>query len=372
MYCPRSTSRVTYTFIEYSEDWRDQVIDMQHHLWGSDSVTNAGYLHWKYEQNPYLPTPVISLALHDGRAVGMRGAWGSCWKLEAGEDPVIIPCAGDTVVAPNHRGRGLLHGLNRTLLTLLEQRGFPCVINLSASKPVYYASIHDGWRSVKCYDELSRTRPILKNYWARKLLYAYRKLTPQRVRQGLESGLTWAASFELPKGIEISNAPRIEAMAQLVQHVEPPDALGHVRNQEYYSWRYLSPLSHYRFLYSGTQTLDGFMVLETKPTYPRGTSIVDWEVDNVSRFEKLIQAAIRVAGVGDLHIWSASMPDPIKSVLDQCGFEVSPYRLDEGYQRSLITKVMRVNGTSQETRTHPAPFSGESTWNLRMIFSDDY
>ena len=363
---------MSYAFIEYTADYHEAVIDLQRHLWGPDPATNAAYFNWKYQQNPYLPDPIISLALHEGRPVGMRGAWGACWKLEAGQDPVIIPCAGDTVVAPDHRGRGLLRGLNRSLLKALEQKGFPYVLNLSASKPVLHGSIKDGWRSVAHYDELSRTRPILKRSWARKVLYVFRKRTPKVLRQALESGLTRSARSALPAGVEMTAMPRSKAMARLVKRVEPPDAICHVRNQEYFSWRYGCPLSNYRFLYSGSQTLDGFMVLQTKPSNPRGTNIVDWEVENASVFDKLIRVAIRVAGIDDPRIWSASMSAPIKSVLDECGFEVARYRLNEGYQRSLIMKETGVNGAGKETRVAPDPFTGEKAWNLRMIFSDDY
>jgi len=161
---------LSYAFIEYTADYHDAVIDLQRLLWSRDRATNAAYLNWKYVQNPYLPDPVITLALHDGYLVGMRGAWGACWRLASGQDTVVIPCAGDTVVTPDHRGRGLLKGLNQSLLKMLEQKGFPYVLNLSASKPVLYGSIKDGWRSVTNYDELSRTQPILKNSLARKML----------------------------------------------------------------------------------------------------------------------------------------------------------------------------------------------------------
>ena len=66
------------------------------------------------------------------------------------------------------------------------------------------------------------------------------------------------------------------------------------------------------------------------------------------------------------------MSAPIKAVLDDYGFEVSRYRSDEGYQRSLIMKETGVNEADNGAQDSPGPFTGEKAWNLRMILSDDY
>lgn len=365
---------MSYAFIRYSAEFREKVIDLQRHLWGSDPATNAAYLGWKYEQNPYLPEPIISLALHNGNAIGMRGAWGSCWRPGAGQDPVIIPCAGDTVVAPMHRRRGLLRGLNRALLEALEQMGFPFLFSVSASSPVRHALIKDGWQPVVCYDEVVYTRPLLKRFRATRLVETSRKTSPGGLRQAHERSSSQArvVRLGLPDGIDMTATPRTGEMAQLVARIEPPDGISQVRNEEYFSWRYACPLSRYRFLYSGSRILDGFMVLQTRSTNPQGTNIVDWEVENASVFGRLIRAAVHATGTPDLHIWSASLANPVRSVLGQCGFKASRYRPGEGCQPGLIMKATGTSGTSPVTWLPPAPDVGAKTWNLRMIFSDDY
>ena len=76
-------------------------MDLGKHLWGSDSSRNAAYLDWKYRNNPNLrrELPLIFMALHGDRLVGMRGV--HAVRLEAdGTQELTVPCFGDTVIDP--------------------------------------------------------------------------------------------------------------------------------------------------------------------------------------------------------------------------------------------------------------------------------
>src|SRR5262249_36975392 len=94
-----------YEIKPYVRDFRSQVAGLQRHLWNGSLSRNTAYLAWKYEQNPYLPDPLIYLAVDQGKVVGMRGVFGSCWEI--GTERFVVPCADDFVIAPAHRQRGL-------------------------------------------------------------------------------------------------------------------------------------------------------------------------------------------------------------------------------------------------------------------------
>src|SRR5262245_7259094 len=105
---------MSYEFTRYQSRYREEVVQLQTAAyWIPDLALSAAYLAWKYDQNPYLSEPHIYLAVQNQRVVGMRGLYGTQWKIGRTGETVILPCAGDTIIAPEHRNRGLLRQLLR-------------------------------------------------------------------------------------------------------------------------------------------------------------------------------------------------------------------------------------------------------------------
>ena len=363
---------MTHKFVAYSPEYHDQIIHLQKYLWSTDPITNAQYLDWKYTQNPYIREPIICLALQDGQVVGMRGAWGGRWKLGSTLDPVIIPCAGDTVISPAYRKSGLLRELNGQLLAMLRELGFPFVFNLSAGERVFHGSLKDGWHVGLVYGELSRTPVVMRTPGARKLRDKFLRLASPALRRAADKSVNLIMGRKRPNGVELAERPREDLMAALVSRTGVTNAVCHVRDAEYFSWRYRSPISNYRFLFSGSAALDGYMVLQTKSDRAHEVNIVDWEVGLESIFEKLILSAICFAGARDLLIWSQSLPAPFRPVLEKLGFEIPPYKQDMSYERGLLFKETNGVEPSGKARIRSDIFTMEGSWCPRMIYSDDY
>lgn len=363
---------MSYSYVAYSPQYRREVLDLQRLLWSADIAVNDAYFAWKYEHNPYLANPIVSLALHERRVVGMRGAWGSLWRTRNGAEPAAIPCAGDTVIARDHRGRGALRGLNRSLLEMLEEAGFRNVLSLSASRPVFHNSIRNGWLPMIDYDSLMRAAPLFKHRWIRKNRDRLRAALPWRTGPFPAKGRLRRRRSGAPFGVEVHERPPVDAMASLVRRVEQPGAVGHVRDERYISWRYNCPLSRYLFLTAGADSLDGFMVLERRRERHRGTNIVDWDVTSPAVFDRLLSAAIRIAGMDDLHIWAVSVPASLRAILDQRGFEYSGPAREDNYRRCVLVKELGATDDGGNARNSPVGLAADSSWDLRMIYSDDY
>ena len=116
---------MSYRFTRYQPKYREEIVRLQTVLWGPDLVLNTAYLTWKYEQNPYLDEPLIYLALHNERVVGMRWLFGAQWEIGRSGQTVILPCAGDTTIAPDHRNRGLLRQLLQFIQSDKALSAFP-------------------------------------------------------------------------------------------------------------------------------------------------------------------------------------------------------------------------------------------------------
>jgi GNAT superfamily N-acetyltransferase len=98
---------VNFTVVKYSSEYRQDVLELQKHLWNPQMEINDDYLSWKYENNPYLDERLIYLILADERVVGMRGAWGSSWQMGQEGEALPVACVGDLVIEPEHRDKGL-------------------------------------------------------------------------------------------------------------------------------------------------------------------------------------------------------------------------------------------------------------------------
>jgi hypothetical protein len=96
-----------YEAVKYNPEHKKQVIELQKHLWSPDvdvNDVNAAYFEWKYERNPYMDSPFLSLALYEGRVVGMGGMFGAKWQIGNPSQTFLCPRSVDSLVAPDHRG----------------------------------------------------------------------------------------------------------------------------------------------------------------------------------------------------------------------------------------------------------------------------
>ena len=89
-----------------------------------DRALNAAYLEWKYESNPYVKEPLIYLAMNQGRAVGMRGAFATKWQIGNRDHTFLIPYPDDFVIDPENRNQGLMTRIMKFAINDLGERGF--------------------------------------------------------------------------------------------------------------------------------------------------------------------------------------------------------------------------------------------------------
>src|SRR5215210_4976470 len=155
-----------YEIVRYSPEFEAAVVELQTHLWSPDVAVNRAYLEWKYDRNPYMATPFIHLALHGGRVVGMRGMYGASWEIGRPAQAFLVPCAGDLVVLPEHRNRGLVRKIIERAADDLAASGHTYAFSLSASLVTQVSSLTAGWRSVGALETAAR-RTARGNAWHR-------------------------------------------------------------------------------------------------------------------------------------------------------------------------------------------------------------
>ncbi len=96
-----------YDIRVYTPEMMPQVVDLMAHLWVEDPGVRQEYFRWKYVDNPYTEHPLGIVALHGGRLVGFRGYFAARYEIPDRTRDLIVLCAGDTCVHPDHRRMGL-------------------------------------------------------------------------------------------------------------------------------------------------------------------------------------------------------------------------------------------------------------------------
>jgi len=354
---------MNYEIVKYHPEFKRQVVELQRHLWGPDVALNAAYLEWKYERNPYLDGPHIYLALCGGLVVGMRGWFGCKWQIGYPYQTFPGLCGGDLVIAPDHRNRGLFRKILSAALDDLANGSYTYTFSLSASEVTFLGCLAMGWRSIGSLQTMQRRS-------------AHKPSDPSSAEQphlfhcldrnGAES---WRDASPY---VFVEPTPRPEAMAELIERIGGDGRMRHVRDQEYFAWRFQNPRAVYRFLFWEDARMEGYLVLRRWVYTDRvGVNIVDWEATNAQVRADLLQAAIHWGNFPELTIWSATLPDEAKTLLNNTGFE---QRGGEGnlarYLPTVLVRPIRDEMLKDDWVLADRRLLDVDNWDLRMIYSD--
>jgi GNAT superfamily N-acetyltransferase len=350
---------MTYRFVHYHPKYNDGIINLQTGLWSSDLTTNSAYLAWKYEQNPYLNKPLIYLALENNHVVAMRGFHGAQWKIGESGQIITLPCAGDTIIAPEHRGRGLLRQMVQYESTDSALTAFPYALSFSTTPLVYFCLLSEAWQSIGAYNTLARISPIEKFYRLKKWVHQ-RKATVSRF---------WRAA-----AIQTSLESRVEDMATLVARTAQPGKIRQHKDSRFYAWRYRSPLSRYQFFYWQEAALEGFLVVR-RPHHPTigPVQLVDWAATDSGILTALLEAALHDAGFGGTQIWSATLPQAMVAALAQRGFRpAESSAAGTEYRPSILARRLKATPGDDKWSLGTLDLTDLENWELRMTCSDQY
>ena len=369
--------------IPYKPEFKEEVVELQTHLWSLDRAFNRRYLEWKYDHNPYIDEPLIYLARCDGRIVGMRGAFGTQWEIGNPARQFITPFADDLVILPAYRELGLHKQIMNALFADLGARGYNYLFNLSGGPVTVLSSLAMGWKSAGAMQPVglkgnndigwSRLRekvnklPYLWRFRDAKWLHSYCERHPFHLldRAASRSGNV------LSENIRVEREPRPKVMADLIASLEYDGRLRQVRDERFFAWRFLNPMYEYRFLYAiQDDRLLGYLVLQHNPSElsPR-VKIVDWEADTDAIRNSLLRTVIEHGRFLELVSWTAGLDKTRCALLDASGFVPVDARLTaRGIPCAMVCKVEngQPGAPSKIEGRDPLDFSN---WDLRMIYS---
>lgn len=388
-----------YEFSTYRPEFRGQIVELQKHLWSNDIDLNVAYLEWKYDKNPYLDTTFIYTVFSGEQMVGMLGACGSAWKI--GEPRRLWPALyfADLVIHPDHRQKGLAGKLMSFALNDLSKTEYPYVFDFGAGEgDLGLSMLLSGWRRIGFIQTahwqttptvrseriggLTKKLPLI-NSTVRQLKRYVKKLNfspSSKTRDSFDSldGNGTLQDLKIYPHVSIEKTPRPAEMAELVNSIDDKERLKHIRDEQYFTWRFRNPLSQYRFLFWDDGSLQGYLALQAQVDPTHGgvcANIVDWEANQSEVFKGLFQATILLGNFDRLTTWSATLADETHDLLKNMGF----YFLDrvgsltrDVRLPSIFTKSLCHGVLEDEWRLGGHRLVDLENWDLRMIYSDDF
>jgi GNAT superfamily N-acetyltransferase len=375
-----------YRVVPYSAACTGQILKLQQHLWGRREAMNRAYFEWKYLRNPYIPEPLIYLAVHGDEAVSMRGFVGSEWEFGSSRQTVSLPLTSDVVTAPDHRRRGLMKRVLETALEDLERKDYSYVLSMAAVGVTCETHRATGWRTIGCLrpKEFSLVRP---NPLPAKPIARLRALLD---RSGLASGALQklreagnmisavardpVTGFREPrwKGwsrhITCGSTPRAQEMAKLKRQLTGDARIRHVHDATYLEWRFQNPRNRYRFVYWDESALEGYLVLQScafPTSQPLG--IVDWEASSDEIRLQLLRAALRLVEGRAVWIWSGTLLENALRVLDLAGFQ--PRASTAHDPQTAEVRAVDEHMLNREWRLGEQSLLDLHNWDFRMLHS---
>jgi hypothetical protein len=250
-----------------------------------------------------------------------------------------------------------------------------------------------GWRYIGAFERLARAAPQpsklerIRRYVPQqpKLAAVMRQLVNSLRRYVVANPVLWpnpvrAGSHPRSGGttesggqVTITSTPMPSEMAELVARSTRDGRIRHVRDEQYFSWRYRNPKAVYQFLFWKQHgVLEGYMVLQVGGLLKQGPlCIVDWEATNDRVRRELFDAVLELGRSSELTTWSVSLPEGVKTMLRAAGF--TPAETSENLARTgpgfLVRMIDRSHPVADPASENLSPMDIRS-WDLRMIDSE--
>jgi GNAT superfamily N-acetyltransferase len=356
---------VTYDVVPYESHHRDQVLDLQAIHWGADRERNDQLFTWKYEQNPWLRTPKLYLVFHSGELIAMRGFWGSRWEAGSPAMAADILGAGDLVIAPGHRDRGVFTLLMRHVVEDPSNANVPFLFNLSASAPTRLGALSMGWRDIGPVRQVRWERPKerQKLFGAKETTDATRNDPFREIDAIIERGKTPRAS------VQVSSEPLPDEMAALVRQSGHDGRIRHVRDEAYFQWRFRHPRPRFRFLFHRSPAaIDGYLVLQHKGGDSH-VKIVDSEGSG-GALKGLLETALHDCGLWRIVCWRASIAGVPDADLARQGFVEVPVKSIAEPFPTVIVLPNTSTPTEGSWQLGGRDVRDASNWDLRQAYGD--
>lgn len=341
---------ISITIESYTPIQKDNLIQFLHYKWRSLSYEERkSIFEWRYENNPYLETPFIYLAIDgNGNIVGFRSFVIQKFKINRNHE--LVCCPADVVVHPNYRGKGLFRRLNEYALNELEKSDIKVILSLSSNKLSSPGNKKLGWRNagIKLY-----------YYYLSPLVYIGKMLDKNKTKSNT------VIPFSDDIKLEITNNLYFE---ELVKYNENKDynRITNIRDKQYYEWIYRKPKMNAVFVYCRKgYLLLGYLIYEIRNR--NQAYILEYGYNKLDVFKKMIRYSVKHLKIPILRLYAYSMNDDEKNSARKSGFILESMFVNNLLKKKKMPVLVRPTKYKYEESDfyiHGFDIRDENNWKL--------
>lgn len=296
-----------FSLFPYSSEHKAQLIKLLAFKWkGKNRKQIEQQFTWRYESNPFDTTAAIFLASHENEITGFRGVIVQTLILNSEQYKGFMPA--DAIVHPSFRRMSVFSQLNTTIISRIHDRysGKAFVLNLTSNKMSRSGNLKQGWQ---------RAKTCKKTYYR---VSRYNYLRYLITKNKIPSNTSDLIAEQENMRFEFSNTIRARELALFWEKHRPENKITALRNEDYYSWRYLAPGSDYVFLYATIQgKLEGYLILR-KGRWSKYT-LEEYHATSLEILKKMLVLAQKKLAVTVLK--TETMSNDQRIILRDAGFE---------------------------------------------------
>lgn len=283
-----------YELANYTNEDMEEILTLISPLLGSDRISNRDYFIWKHQKNPFLKKPLGIVARYAGRVVGFIGYVPAECRIGKTRFMILQQC--DTVVYPEHRGKGLFSAMTKTgLRTYSDEYKF--IVNFTSNHMTAPRMLKLG-----CYPLAARN--YLRHFnllsLARNRLFGTDGVAPDPVSLG---------DIEVTDSIHAADISGIGLADYYSENKISPNKTG-----DFLEWRLSNPRVKYTFFHHRAGgKIDAYLILRTNKIHAH---VFDYgQREGSFGVQKILSFILNHTRFSSVSFVDAGTPDDLKSFL---------------------------------------------------------
>jgi GNAT superfamily N-acetyltransferase len=283
-----------YELYSYTEDDIEEILSVINPLLQDSRVSVRDFFTWKHRRNPLLTRPIGIVARHSGRMAGFHGFTPAACKLGDKTFMTLQQC--DTVVHPDHRGKGLFSAMLTTGVRMYSDE-YKLAVATTANPGSVAGCLRSGWQ------------PLVPRYYLRH--FSLLRLAKNRF-SGTERTMVRPGVFG---DIEVALTPCIADISRVgLADCFSENKICQHKTPEFLAWKLANPKVDYSYFYHFAGSLiDAYVILRSSGTRAH---IFDYaQLKGSSGVPELVSFILRHTGFDSLSLVDTGTPVTLRSFL---------------------------------------------------------